>query len=351
MSQIEILGERLERLKLASSRSTDVAELVRWLGAVQAQDFGGAKWALGLRLNGVTEADIDQAFNDGVILRTHVLRPTWHFVAPEDIRWMLELTGPRIESAVATYVRGTDLTAPVLARTNAILAEALKGHNYLTRAECEQLFVADGIAMRMGPEATNPSGHIMMHAEVTGLVCSGPMRGKQHTFALLDERVPNGRSLSRDEAIAELAQLYLQSRAPATVKDFAWWSGLTATEVAPYFEAVQAGVVEASGQLASPTAWLLPNYDEYLVAYADRSAAAADVPADKLDSRGNILFQNVLVIDGLVEGTWKRSLKSGTVEVIVTVFHPLTSPQMTAVKKAAQDYGTFLGRTATLTWQ
>ena len=198
---------------------------MRWLGAVQAQDYHGAKWALALRTRGVDSAALDRAFDAGAFLRTHVMRPTWHFVAPEDLRWLLALTGPRVHAVNAHPYRAFELDAPLFRRAHALLTRALRGGRSLTRLELATALEAGGIAARGQRLA-----YIVMHAEIDALVCSGPMRGKQHTYMLLEERVPPAPALARDEALATLARRYFTSHGPATAHDFAWWSGLTVAD-------------------------------------------------------------------------------------------------------------------------
>jgi hypothetical protein len=326
--------------------------VVAALGAVQAQDYGGAAWALGLRMHAATAAAIDGALAAGTILRTHVLRPTWHFVAPADIRWMLALTGPRVQAAMASQTRSLGIDAATIAAAKSAIADALLGGHYRTRAELNAALMRAGIA------ATEPlrHGHLIMHAELEGLICSGPRQGKQMTYALLDERVPPTRPLTRDEALAELTRRYFTSHGPATIPDFVWWSGLTGADARAGLAATGAALTseEISGRTywfapaaapappPAPVAYLLPNYDEYIVAYADRSAVH-DATAHALDARGNVLFSHTIVVDGRVVGTWKRALKRAAVVLDTTLLAPLSPAATTAVAAAAARYGAFLG--------
>jgi hypothetical protein len=263
--------------------------VVAWLGAVQAQDYHAAKWALGLRLKGATDETVERAFTTGSILRTHLLRPTWHFVAPTDIRWMLDLTAPRIHAASAYQYRKLDLDSKVFRRTRVALTKALQGGRQLTRDELRDVLAREGIAVR----GLERMAHIMMSAELDGLVCSGGRSGKQFTYALLEERVPKSKTLKRDEALAELVKRFFVSHGPATIQDFVKWSGLTTVDAMRGLEPVKA---ELSHQVVdrraywfstmmpsakmktftaakTPIAFLLPNYDEFTVGYRnDRGA-------------------------------------------------------------------------------
>lgn len=229
MTAAELLARRLAAHHLLGSRLRDPAALVHHLGAVQAQDYPGARWALALRLASYpTDTQIEDAFQKGHILRTHVLRPTWHFVAPADVRWMLALTAPRVKASVAGSVRSLGLDDAVFARTSAIITSALAGGNSLTRPEL-------GAALHNAGFELDPMRlqHVVFRAELDALVISGPPRGKQQTYALLDERVPQVRAhpFERDEALAELTWRYFNSHGPALVADCSWWSGLTMTDV------------------------------------------------------------------------------------------------------------------------
>lgn len=218
--------QRLRNQHLIAPVFPHPAQALQWLVAVQAQDFAGAKWALGMRSRAATDDDIEQAFTDGAILRTHLLRPTWHFVTPTDIHWLLALTAPRVHAANASSYRKLELDHDLFKRSQRILVHVLRGRNFLTRDELRGVLAAGGITtagqLRMS--------YLMMHAELDGVVCSGPRRGKQFTYALLEERAPQPTLLDRDAAVVELARRYFQSRGPATVQDFAKWSGLTVTE-------------------------------------------------------------------------------------------------------------------------
>src|SRR5215471_4517627 len=198
MINLDIAHRRLHNQHLTHRTLETPQALVEWLGAVQAQDFAAAKWALGLRLRGVTDDSIEQAFTDGALLRTHVMRPTWHFVSPADIGWLLALTAPRVQQALAYSNRKLELDEVVLRHTNAVLANALQGGKQLTRDELTTVLQQAGVATAGELRVT----HMLMRAELDGVICSGARRGKQFTYALLAERAPQARSLDRDKALA-----------------------------------------------------------------------------------------------------------------------------------------------------
>src|SRR5512141_1191648 len=201
---LDVIRRRLHNQLLSQTECTEPAQVVEQFGAVQAQDYAGAKWALGQRLrNGTTDAALDKAFNEGKILRTHVMRPTWHFVTPADIRWMLALTAPRVLSLLAYGDRLLGLDKTALKQSNAVLAKALKGGRQLMRSELKPILQKNGFHT----EGLH-LGHLLIHAELDGVICSGGKRGKQFTYALLDERAPQAKSLEREEALAELTKRY-----------------------------------------------------------------------------------------------------------------------------------------------
>jgi hypothetical protein len=324
--------------------------VVKWLVAVQAQDYAGAKWALGARLKSAVDQDVERAFTTGAILRTHLMRPTWHFVTPDDIRWMLALTAPRVHAANGHMYRKLELDSAVFKRSNAVLARALRNGQQLTRDELRVLLRKAGIETDFDVRM----GYLMMRAELDGIVCSGARRGKQFTYALLDERAPNARTLPREEALAELAHRYFVSRGPATVHDFAKWSGLTVSDATRGVESIKAQLAREMidgktwwfRQSARPSpktsaAFLLSIYDEYVSSYKDRSAIVDAGVVAKLKRMGNALTA-IIVVEGRIVGTWKREVGAGSVAIKTSILTPLTNAQKKAVRDAASRYADFL---------
>lgn len=354
---MDILRYRLSNQQLLQSKFSKPEEVVSWLGAVQSQDYPAATWALGLRLPGSIDKEIDQAFNDGKILRTHVMRPTWHFVAPQDIRWLLKLTAPRVHAISKYYFGKLDLDEKIFNKCITILTKILKNHNYLTRTEIATEFRKAGVqavALRFA--------YIIIYAELEGIICSGPRKGKQFTYALLEERAPKAKVLDKDEALAELATRYFTSHGPATMKDFAWWSGLTVAEAKRGIELSKDKLVHEKiddksfwlspdakpAKEIEKTGYLLPNYDEYTIAYKDRSAFLDDSSAKGIDSRGNIIFNHSIIIGGKIVGGWRRTLHRNSVMLSWKAFKPLSFEEKRIVKKAAERYGEFLGMPVSL---
>ncbi len=357
MTNLNIAHRRLHNQFLSQQMFEKPGDIVQWLGAVQAQDYGAAKWALGLRLHGISDSTIDQAFANGEILRTHIMRPTWHFVTPADIRWMLMLTAPRVLAASAYYFRISELDDTLFAKSNAVLVEALQGGKQLTRSELaaalQQADIVVGDLLRLT--------YIIMHAELDGIICSGARRGKQFTYALLDERAPQGRILDRDEALAGFALRYFTGHGPATLQDFVWWSGLTVADAKVGLDMVSSQLMRevideqiywSSSSIIPvndqpPTMYLLPNFDEYTVGYADRSAVIDEGDVSKFDARGSVL-NNTIVLDGRVIGTWKRVLKKDSVTITPTLFTSLNETEKRAFVEAANQYAAFLGLRASI---
>lgn len=353
MTNLDIARQRLHNQHITQRTFETPQALVEWLGAVQSQDFAAAKWALGLRLQSVTDDDIEQAFTDGAILRTHVMRPTWHFVSPVDIRWLLALTAPRVHAATAYYTRKLELDDAVFMRSQDVLAKALQGGKQLTRDELASALEQAGIATEGEQRVTN----IMMRAELDGVICSGARRGKQFTYALLAERAPQARSLDRDEALAELTLRYFMSHGPATTQDFVWWSGLTAADVRTGLAMVTSHLLHETidgqtywfpppappRQNLSQTAYLLPNFDEYTVGYTDRSAIFDTLHTNKLDPRSGLLA-NTMVLDGQIVGTWRRTFKKNAVAIEANPFVPLSNTETRAFAAPANRYAEFLQR-------
>ncbi|HEY2580596.1 MAG TPA: winged helix DNA-binding domain-containing protein, partial [Mucilaginibacter sp.] len=233
MTTLDIAKQRIHNQHIATQIFKKSEDLVKWLGAMQAQDYAGAKWAIGLRLQNSNDAAIDKAMAEGSIIRTHVLRPTWHFVSPADIRWMIELTAPRINALSASMFRQLNLDSAIFKQSNDALAKALEGGKQLNRAEVMTVLNDAGVAtddLRFI--------HLLMRAELDKVICSGGRQGKQFTYALFDDRVPSN-NFSKEEALMELARRYFTSRGPATLQDFTWWSGLTATDTKAALETVK----------------------------------------------------------------------------------------------------------------
>lgn len=343
--------QRLYNQGLVERQFQTPREVVKWFGAVQAQDYPAAKWALGLRLPHLNEKDIDAAFQAGEILRTHIMRPTWHFVAPEDLRWMQLATSHRVKRLLTYYNEQQGLSEIILEKSNQTILDALSGENFLTRNELIPFFKKAGISahgMKLG--------FMVMRAELGALICSGPRKGKQFTYALVEERAPKAKKMSNEDALAELMVRYFTSHGPATLIDFGWWSGLTQSEI-------KKGMEHASRRLAhteveGKTYWfsnqktpisthhggvhLLPNYDEYTIAYKD-TRAVFNPPMKLPPNRANVVFNHAIVVDGQIVGMWKRDLMKKEITIQTTIFRELSPKEKKKLTDAAKNYGKFFG--------
>ena len=325
MNNSDVLHQRLQNQKLSSSEFNKPADVVRWLGAVQAQEFEGAKWALALRMRNATKAVIEKAYNEGKILRTHVMRPTWHFVAAEDIRWLLELTAPRVNIKAGPYYRKYELDAATFKRSNKALTNALRDGKHLTRAALKAVLNKAGVAVDDPIRLV----HVLFRAELDGVICSGPIVGKQITYALLEERVPAAKPVEPDEALAELSRRFFTSHGPATLHDFSWWSGLTVADAKRGLALVNSQQrATQSAQKSKYSAHFLPAFDEYLVAYKDREQG---------------LLGPAVIVDGRISGTWKRTIDKAAVTIFFSPLRALKNSDLLAITNAADRYGEFLG--------
>ena len=350
MNNSDITGRRLHNQGLSKVIFNSANDAVSQLGAVQAQDYVGAKWALGQRLKDSSDSDLDQAFADGSILRTHLLRPTWHFVTPEDIRWLLMLTAPRVHAVNGFMYRKLEVDKSTLKKSYAVLEKSLHGLQYLTRNEIGSAFERADITAEGQRLA-----YIMMSAELDGVICSGPRKGKQFTYALLEERVPSVKGLKREEALAELVRRYISTRGPAKLQDFTWWSGLTMADARNGVESVRSEFLgeEMNGQTywfpdskpatnKSPTAYLLPNYDEYFIGFKDRSAIGEMIQRKGIKGEDPLLFAHPIILNGQVIGSWKRKLYKDSVTVEASLIVEPTEPEEEAIRAAVARFGKFL---------
>ena len=350
-----IARQRLINQQINSCAYVQPGQLVGWFGAMQAQDYLAAKWAVGLRVLQSTDATIEQAIANRSIVRTWALRGTIHLIAAADVRWILTLLRPRLHQLVATHHRKLAIDRAVLAQSQDVMARTLMGGQQLTRPELKIALQQAGIRtddMRLN--------FLLNQASFDGLICFGCRRGKEFTHTLLDEWVPVSQSLTRDEALAELTTRYFRSHGPATLVDFVWWSGLTVSDAKAGLDLIKSGLLmepvgtpyywmESPGNTLSeqkPDVHLLPAFDEYIVAYKDRRPAFGQLNFNQVVSAGNGIFKPVVVVDGQVVGTWKRTFKKEQVIVETDLLVPLSVTHHKAVLAEAGRYSAFLISTA-----
>jgi hypothetical protein len=348
-----IAPRRLVAQRLAGNPLGSPVAVVRHLLAVQSQDYPGAAWAIAQRLDGATPGDIDRAFDAGELIRTHVLRPTWHFVAPEDLRWLLQLTGPRRIRGAAHRHRALEIDGALAARAMGVFERAIAMSGPRTRQELADALGAAGIEADVGRMT-----HLVIWAEAEALLCSGPRRGSSHTYALVDARVPPARARDAEESLAEVARRYVAGHGPAQDVDLAWWSGLNVGEarrgLAAASPSLQSEVIggrrfwfaddPAEGRPApAPTMHLLPNYDELLVAFRDRADGLHPLlpPGARVAEE---ILNHVIVRDGLVVGRWQRPTVASGPVVRLEPRVSLDADDRARLRSAVARYAAFLGR-------
>ncbi len=352
MNLTELANLRLINQLIVRKGFSAPKDVTSWMGGMQAQDYGMAKWAIGLRLQNFTDKQVETAIDNGEIIRIHVLRPTWHFISADDVYWMLELTSPHIKATIKSRHTQLGLSESILSKSNRIIENALRGGKQLTR---EELVLELGRAKILLTE--NRASHLFVWAELEGIVCSGATKGGKQTYAMLDERVPKRKSWTHEEALANLARKYFSSHGPATLSDFVWWSGLSVHEARHALESAgsELELEEINGQtywfkqissfpkVDPEDVYLLPAYDEFLIGYADRSAVLHDKDFKKTVSNNGI-FRPTIVVNGQIVGIWKRAIKKEKVIVETEYFNRIGTPIRYKIEKALLHYGDYLGK-------
>ncbi len=350
MNLIDIANARLASQQITTTKFKTAKDVVGWMGAMQAQDFSMVKWAVGVRLPNSTDQAIESAINHGEIVRTHLLRPTWHLVSSNDIHWILELTAPQIKPLLISRHKELELSERLLAKSAAIMKKLLGGGKHLSREELISAFKKEKISTD-----ENRASHIFIHAELNGLICNGMIKDGKQTYALLKERFPQTESLHRHEALARLAKTYFTSHCPATLQDFIWWSGLSIRDAKQALEMVKTNFVPEiinaqtywlTSSFSFPkrikkSAYLLPAFDEFTISYKDRSAALPFKNHNKAIS-SNGVFWPIIVANGQVAGVWKRTVKKEKVLIETNFFNQPDKTIKELIKKAAVQFGAFL---------
>lgn len=351
MNFSDIISLRLSHQWLYGNSAVTIPEIVAHMGALQAQDFAMSKWALGIRKPDAIETDVETAINNGEIIRTHVMRPTWHIVPAASIYWMLDLSAKRIKGSAKARLQELELTPEVLSRCYSLLEKKLAGNNHQTRDELVTLFEQHTIA-----NYNNRVSHILILAEQDGLLCSGKMKQGKTSYALLPEWVPQKSILSKEEALEKLARTYFFSHGPATLTDFKWWSGLSLSEVRTALELVKHDLFPEV--IGSETYWfspknsipttqesihLLPAFDEFIISYKDRSATLTLDHHKKAITRNGI-FHPVIIHNGIAIGIWKRTIKKETVVVDIYPFTSFNEFLKEPLENKIRQFGAFTNR-------
>ncbi|HXP51100.1 MAG TPA: winged helix DNA-binding domain-containing protein [Bacteroidia bacterium] len=352
MKLSDIANIRLQTQQLATTPFKKPQDIVEWMGAIQAQDYAMAKWGLGIRLPGITDIEIEAAINSGKIIRTHIMRPTWHLVSAKDIYWMTELSAPHLISSMRGRQKELGLTEAIFSKCNKVIGKALEGGKHLTREELMATLKKAKIDINQ-----HTAIHIMYMAEIYGVVCNGPIKGKKQTYALLEERIPRTKKLTRDEALVKLAKKYFNSHGPATIQDFMWWSGLPAKDARSGLEIIKSGFISetigsetywfsssiGSKKSTKPSIHLLPAFDEFIISYKDRTAAI-QLEHQKKAFTSNGIFRPVIVFNGLASGLWKRTEKTNKVVIETSFFRPHNKAEKSLLEEAAHSFGDYLNK-------
>lgn len=354
----EISSRRLHNQRLSLTHFQNPEDVVGWFGAIQAQDFAAAKWALALRSHANSDESIECAFNEGRILRTHIMRPTWHFVTPKDIRWLLTLTSSQVKKFNGSNFRRSGYDKTIFAKSNHIIEKFLQTEKKLTRDQLAGILEKEHIPLnRLG------LSFVLMQAELDGIICSGPRVRKQFTYMLFAERVPKYPEMTRDEGLKELTIRYFRSHGPAQIQDFSWWSGLTISDVKKGISLVGPELrkmekegkaywlFEISGNRRNAEdGYLIPGFDEYFIAYRDRSEILNPQYAKHLNLGGGMINGAVLV-GGKMVGGWKRIIKKSKVTITLNLFEKISSGEKVCLNSQTQKYGKFLGLPSILNYK
>ncbi len=343
---------RLANQQVLQSEFKSAKGLLEWMGAMQAQDYNMAKWAAGIRLPGSSEQMIEAALEKADVVRTHLMRPTWHLVSSENIYWMLALTAPQIITGLKSRHRDLELDESIFKKTHEVLRKVLAAGNHLTR---DELTVA--IEKAKIPVDSSRMNHILLRGELDGIICNGIKKGKKISYALLQERVKPKKILSIDEALIKLATLYFTSHGPATLQDFVWWSGLNVSQARKGMEAIKPTFISEkineqvylfssnTKTIKQDSIFLLPAYDEFLISYRDRKASLPFEHLTKTVS-DNGIFRPIVVVNGQVVGLWTRAAKINKMKIeIMFLSQKLTGKNKVKkdlLEEAAQRFGTFL---------
>jgi hypothetical protein len=348
---------RLRAQQITGSGAATIREAAQRMLAVQAQDFASASWALGVRTPGSTHTDVLDALARGEIVRSWPMRGTLHFVAAEDLGWMLSVSTERMLNSLTTRNRQLDLDERAFAEARALVEKTLAGGGSIGRDELMKLFEANGIRT-----AGQRGYHLIYYLAQTGVVCWGPPLKNQQALVLSTEWITNARTLERDEALAEFALRYFRGHGPATERDLAWWAKLTLTDAragialarrdleelsaddTTFWIARDTAAVETSIGARSPRGVkALPGFDEYVLGYQRRQDVLPTEFAGRVAPGSNGIFLPTIDARGRIAGTWRRTIASGTVSVRPDPFVPLSASESAQFVRAVDRYAQFLG--------
>jgi hypothetical protein len=352
MATLNIIEQRLNNQLIINSPAINIESVVSRLGAIQAQDYFGALWAIGLRSANSTFADVERTISERKIIRSWPIRGTLHFVSASDIRWMLAIIAPGKLTHTVYRDKELGLDIDTYKKAVKIIIKALSGGKSMTRQELMEVIDKSGI-----PTGNQRGYHLLAWAAQTGITCFGPKHDKQHTFVLLDEWLPKSKILNRDEALAELAKRYFTGHGPATLSDYVWWSGLSVSEARFGLNEIKSDLIQE--KIAGSIYWilrtnktkvinnyhvfLLPGFDEYLLGYKERSAIINSTDFIKVNPGLNGMLSPTIIINGRVVGVWKRIIKKNSVIINLQPFRKFTENETEYISSTADRYGKFLG--------
>lgn len=350
MNREDLLHLRLANQQLIQPQFCKAEELLPWMCAMQAQDYAHALWAIGMRLPSATEASVEQALDDRRIVRSWIMRGTFHICHAGDLYWLLDLVGPRVITQKKSRYRQLELDQDTLQKAIRVLEKTLEGGKALERKEIGEALKQAGII---------PKGqrlyHILHHAALEKVICLGKRRGKALTYTLLTEYLPAPPPMDRQQSLYEIAKRFFLSRGPASLKDFAWWAGLPMKDAKAALEMAKSELIEyifegerlwgnPEGEISSgeiPTI-LLPAFDEYVIPYQQKGIILQDGQDVRIISNNGMFFSLILE-NGKLAGTWKRSLRQ---ESVTIELRPLS--EIGKIAEAVQAYGRFLGKAVEL---
>lgn len=345
----ELSAFRIATQRISCNEFRDPEDVLSWLGAIQGQDYEGAKWSIGLRLKGSTNRDIELAFRNRSIVRTWLMRGTLHIVSAADIRWMNNLLAQRIIHGTAGRNRELELDENTLLRSGEIMVRALQDHEPINRRDLLSILEQNGISTQ-GQRAS----HLLQRASLDGLICQSNITNKNPDFILMESLNSGHRIMQRDEALSELAVRYFTSRGPATLQDFIWWSGLPATEAKIGIEGSKNRLVETT--IEGVTYWqgkqdiplnnfplihILPGFDEILLGYKNRSFTLDPQFTNRWCPGNNGMFLPFCLVDNQVLGNWKGIIRNNKISIEIFPFVPWKKTQMTEISKAVEPYCKF----------
>ncbi|MDH6356706.1 winged helix DNA-binding domain-containing protein [Parabacteroides sp. PF5-9] len=350
MTTADLLNIRLYNQGLVCAGFEKPEEVVAYMGAMQSQAYEMAKWGIGVRLPGTTNALVEEAFNQGRIIRTHILRPTWHFVVAEDFHWMMELSSPRLRPVFLNYGKMRGMDEEAIMKASRLVVPILEKYGHLTRLEIGEHLKTKGVDIDR-----HDMSHIMSRAELDGIVCNGAVKGNKQTYALLAERVPKGNRLTKEEALEKLARKFFTSHGPATLQDYVWWSGLLTSDARKSVECIKDDFIceEINGKSywmkndiqepkAETSALLLPAFDEYVVSYKDRSEILSEPHYRKIITRTGV-FSPTITYNGEIIGNWKRVVKRKSITAELAFFESVNKQVERLFQQAVKLYEQFYG--------